>query len=834
MFSDKILELWNEWDIRVLVILSLVLQAVLTIFGARRKFTTKIWIRILVWSAYLSADALATVVLSKLASSEEDSSQKSNNAPTSAPSPASSQISFPSNALRTFWAPFLLLHLGGPGTITAYSLEDNELWLRHFLGLVVQVGLTFSIFVKSWSYTALTYIAIPIFITGLIKYGERTFVLRSSSSQYLKNLLLSEPDPGPDFVDIEQHIQGKPLPRCSPSLCLCVGKATDSNIDEVQRQSPAKAAILPPPPESLGAGSSHRLNQLDPENQELQKDGDYHQQQPPSTATVERSEASTSSAKPTETSISRLYSCLSRCLFGGRVRRKQVSVVQKESSPRDNDLEVAYFLFKRFRYLFADLILSISERKESYSKFENKSAKEAFKLVAVELGFMYDVLYTKVTIIYSPYGIRFRFISFCCTASALIAIIFVDMSYPPVDIYITYILMISAVVVEIYAFIILLFSDWTRLYLTKLSFGCCHFSNRKRWSESMAQYNLISSCLRNVQSICNGIHNLPWIGELVDKYHCLTRKDVDVDLQDIIFKQLQQKSNEIDDDRFSISCKKLLAYRGDNVLEKRYNLPDISRWSINDVDFDHSLLLWHIATDLCYASDGNDDTVAPKMAECRISKYLSDYMLYLLVFCPSMLQEGIAEIRYRDTLAECKRFFPEEKIRYWKFVLKWKKPIEKTEACKQLLGVKFGDEQEHIKGDKSQSVLFYGCRLAKQLRDLETQAGWTRKQKWEMISEVWVEMLTYAANKCSWKEHGQQLRRGGELLTHVRLLMAHLGLSEQYRIQKQFISEKLDRNIQCCSWLRAPYNILCRLLRLPCCPCYQCYQCYQCLCCCCC
>ncbi|TXG68360.1 hypothetical protein EZV62_003295 [Acer yangbiense] len=337
----------------------------------------------------------------------------------------------------------------------------------------------------------------------------------------------------------------------------------------------------------------------------------------------------------------------------------------------------------------------------------------------------------------------------------------------------------------------------------------------------MAQYNLISSCLRNVQSICNGIHSLPWIGELVDKYHCLTRKDVDVDLQDIIFKQLQQKSNEIEDARFSISCKKLLAHRGDHVLEKwynilplekRYNLPDISGWSINDVDFDHSLLLWHIATDLCYASDGNDNTVVPKMAECRISKYLSDYMLYLLVFCPSMLQEGIAEIRYRDTFAECKRFFPEEKIRYWKFVLKRKQSIEKTEACKKLLGVKFGDEQEHIKGDQSQSVLFYGCRLAKQLQDLETQAGWTRKQKLEMISEVWVEMLTYAANKCIWKEHGQQLRRGGELLTHVRLLMVHLGLSEQYRIQKQFISEKLDRNFQCCSWLRAPYNILCRLL----------------------
>lgn len=46
-----------------------------------------------------------------------------------------------------FWAPFLLVHLGGPDTITAYSLEGNELWLRHLLNLVVQVGVAFYVFV---------------------------------------------------------------------------------------------------------------------------------------------------------------------------------------------------------------------------------------------------------------------------------------------------------------------------------------------------------------------------------------------------------------------------------------------------------------------------------------------------------------------------------------------------------------------------------------------------------------------------------------------------------------------------------------------------------------
>jgi len=67
-----------------------------------------------------------------------------------------------------------------------------------------------------------------------------------------------------------------------------------------------------------------------------------------------------------------------------------------------------------------------------------------------------------------------------------------------------------------------------------------------------------------------------------------------------------------------------------------------------------------------------------------------------------------------------------------------------------------------------------GDRLAKQLRLL----GF--KKRWEIIKEVWMEMLAYTAAHCPWKEHAQQLRRGGELVTHVYFLRLHLGLSEQY------------------------------------------------------
>uniref|UniRef100_A0A0D9WE72 DUF4220 domain-containing protein n=1 Tax=Leersia perrieri TaxID=77586 RepID=A0A0D9WE72_9ORYZ len=42
------------------------------------------------------------------------------------------------DSLTFICVPFILVHLGGQDTITAFSIEDNNLWLRHLLNLVVQ------------------------------------------------------------------------------------------------------------------------------------------------------------------------------------------------------------------------------------------------------------------------------------------------------------------------------------------------------------------------------------------------------------------------------------------------------------------------------------------------------------------------------------------------------------------------------------------------------------------------------------------------------------------------------------------------------------------------
>ena len=81
----------------------------------------------------------------------------------------------------------------------------------------------------------------------------------------------------------------------------------------------------------------------------------------------------------------------------------------------------------------------------------------------------------------------------------------------------------------------------------------------------------------------------------------------------------------------------------------------------------------------------------------------------------------------------------------------------------------------HVKGDRSKSVLFDACILAKELGKLEGQ------KRWGLMSEVWVELLSYAARHCKANAHVAQLSKGGELITFVWLLMAHLGIGVHFQ-----------------------------------------------------
>jgi len=444
-------------------------------------------------------------------------------------------------------------------------------------------------------------------------------------------------------------------------------------------------------------------------------------------------------------------------------------------------LHEADLFFQMFRVLFADLVLADSNHLATHIILRKKTAVEAFKLIEVEMGFMYDVLYTKVAKVCSSH-IIFRAISFLCFVSALLAFS-LGMSrnnhaYLTTEITISYLLLSGAIIIEIYSVVLLLLSDWTLLWLSGQRKPLCNFvyqticssrflpflHNDKRWARSMAQHNLIRF------QLSKGKLTSISLKKLLGKSHIHSWADVGADLKDLIFQQLLDKRT-----RYSLRMRshdpgmndlhEILSERGDQVIGREGCLEKIGG-SVKSSDFNQSLLTWHIATDICYHDDvrkkgGDSNNVHPN---CKMSILLSNYMVYLLRDCPVLLPKGIGKERYAQTCRDVSRF------------------------SEVLSGIISGQNDtwgthdtdwdlERFTSDVS--VLRDGFGLANSLQLLETQDGWENKRKWEMISQVWVEMLTYAASHCGWKEHAQALPRGGELLTHVCLLMAHLGLSEQ-------------------------------------------------------
>ncbi|KAG5242374.1 F-box protein [Salix suchowensis] len=639
--SRDAVDLWNEWQIRSLMLLSLFLQIFLSIFGKRRKVSAERWYGPSLWIAYLSADWVATFSLGILARSESDSKNW--------------------NWIPVFWAPLLLVHLGGPGAITAYSVDRlNKLFLSRLLQLVTHVGVVCYVLFRLWSKDTITSVVISLLILGIIKYGERIWVLMR----------------GHEDSDGSQQI--------------------DFNV--------------------------RSCNHLD--------------------------------------AIKSLHD--------------------------------GYLLFQALETLLKNLDLVANNQKFTYDLVSVKKAKEAFQLVEVELGFKYDRLYYKVTMI-SRVRVMLRSITFVSSIYALVSFSTkTNGVYSRNDRIISYVLLIGVVCLESYSIISHLLSDWGMIWLGRsktvsaivsrinyLSRLVSFSMKRKRWSRLMGQHNMIRA-----QS------NKP-VSKLLKKYfpgkwNVDKRRKVKKEIKELIFKQVLDKRSRYDPSTADFNClQNILAERGDQVLRSNGLFYKFG-WSVADLEFTQSLLTWHIATHVCYLDDSRNNTFEKTQNGVKSSRSLSNYMLYLLANCPAMIAIEPSEKRHADTRNHLllllrnarnevvKPSIPLDALSFHKTEVNafFVKLLENPSTMLKEIGM-----QEN---GLEKSALLDGCMLALSLQSWETAVnGWSNGKKWEMISQVWVEMLMYAATHCRWKEHVHALSQGGELLTHVCVLMAHLGLSKQ-------------------------------------------------------
>ncbi|KAL4301155.1 hypothetical protein S245_061131 [Arachis hypogaea] len=621
LVPGQLQDLWDLWGLEVLMLLSFTMQVILTVFGSRRKDVPGMWIRFTVWFTYLLSASLTKIIIGKLTV-----------IPGSDPDERNIR-----RELKAMFAPLLLVQIGNPDAITAYSIEDNRLGLRQLLALVLQVAVVIWIVVKSWTQSKLSYLYLPLFVSGLIKYGEVVWALKSAFSKRSGIITIQE---------IDQEASMPALFRFLPDDI--------PNIELILKAYYRFISLKP-----------HRENWL---------------YQP-------------------------LY----------------------ESLPR----------------------MSVDEY----------APEDIFKITDSELGFMYDVLYTKAPIIYTKGGCIFRIVSFFGLVSTFTGFSIIFREAFPHHWKACFIegMLAGAVLMEIYQIAQLPFTDWAIIQIIKhqsypFMIPCLRIlgpqaSNRKRWSNTLAQFNLLSFCLHDKPLKCSKILKFRGIGLGMKKNKSRTRIPFPQELKVLMVEEMRGIDRERGLKPFN--------QRGEWSLG-RYGCLNEFKWSVKR-DFDKSITIWHIATDICYYSDSHNNVANPK---AQMAKLLSNYMMYLLALRPHMLSMTTAKIIFQHAFDKLKDLLEqkEESIK------------DEKELCK-ILRMEWLP-QYSISERKSETVVTSKWHM---LRDAQRLASnlMLKENKWQIICSVWVEMLCYAAANCSIDYHSEQIRRGGGLITHIWVMLAH-------------------------------------------------------------
>ncbi|KAA3460345.1 1-phosphatidylinositol 4,5-bisphosphate phosphodiesterase beta-1 [Gossypium australe] len=751
--AQAVKRVWDRWNIRGAILFSLWLQVLLILVAPLRKSARGKFNIILIWFAYLLADAAANFAVGLISNSQrnqyDEAGQKVNQTPEE------------NSDMLAFWAPFLLLHLGGPDTITAFALEDNELWPRHFLGLGFQAVAVVYVFIQSLPNKNLWVPTLLMLVAGMIKYGERTFALYKASLDKFRDSMLEAPDAGPNYAKLMEEYDFKKNNRLPTQISLAL-----------EPDKEAKASDIPP--------KTDRLKDLEVVHyaykyfkifkglvvdlifsfRERDESRDFFKRRDPEDA-----------LRVIEVELNFLYGTL----------------YTKE--------EILHGKFKVgciLRFLALACVLA------SLGIFYFKVNKHEFR--GVDIGITYTLLLGAIAL---DVIAIFMFIFSDRTIASSIK----DPERPPFW-------------APIYEAFLVLMTPWWKTCT-------CEYKHEliatplvvRRWSGSISSHNLIRYCLEGNRK---SIHEFPswwqmmfesilrflklnkcfnkcatcickvigllspirkFLGEIVwssfgkiftyfaedfmDEMVYVSLEPFSLDLWKFIFEELRTKSEFADTPE---SAKRISSARGEWALTDACEAEErgkLLRYLI-EVPYDQSILLWHIATDLCYYHNEMEELT-------QFSKTLSDYMLYLLVFRPTMMSAvaGIGKIRFRDTCAEAKRFFKIEDLYGNK----------DKEACKKLLEVRTDVGPQEVKGDRSKSVLFDACMLAKELNKMD--------DKWKIMSKVWVELVSYAASHCRASTHAADVSQGGELITFFWLLMAHFGLGEQFQINEGHARAKL-------------------------------------------
>uniref|UniRef100_A0A0E0Q6H5 DUF4220 domain-containing protein n=1 Tax=Oryza rufipogon TaxID=4529 RepID=A0A0E0Q6H5_ORYRU len=704
MGISNALQWWEEWQLRVLVLGSLAFQYFLFITASRHKFPIRSYLRSFIWFVYLGSDALAIYALATLFNrhKKQDVGHTHNN-----------------DVLEILWAPILLIHLGGQDSITAYNIEDNELWMRHVLTALSQITVAIYVFCKSWpgGDRRLLQSAILLFVPGILKCLEKPWALNRASINSL--------------VSFDEKVR-RTINR--------QGKQIDSIEDFVRS---ARGFFC----------------------------GNDHLEKPSRSADFTPDELFVDLASPcTDNRVRKLMSFSALCgdeayyLLQNNLSDTFDLLYTKEKmslkTPPTEELETG---LHHFVELYKQL---------NYTLFSSLS--EFFGTVIRELAMFLP--FTAIGLFHQSNR----------------------KSYNDKDVKVTYALLCCTAVIEFYNPFVKVFTSVT---LNQRSSSVSKLSQRPRQrylyqhqDDMVSQYNLLGYFVRNKKhsTIMNFVGFFGCKNYLDRRWRmksCFSSRSI----TNVVLGHVKRWWKDHITDVFT--------YRMFNDIRGQWSLKVEGcfqglGWSLEGA-FDESVLLWHLATDLCFyhisPSHGREHATTmcierssglnnrcPTWCEKSIHhknavqcREMSNYMTYLLFVNPEMLMPGTRRNLFTDAYNELKGVVKEKNP-----------PLDERELAERIIA-EVQQQLEEITGeDKSPSskrgLIEDAWSIAEELLKLEDD-----EKMWRVIEGVWVEMLCFSAARCRGYLHAKGLGTGVEFLSYVWLLLHYMGM--------ETLAEKLAR-----------------------------------------
>ncbi|XP_010529252.1 PREDICTED: uncharacterized protein LOC104806186 [Tarenaya hassleriana] len=787
VIPEPVKKVWDKWNIRGMVLLSLTLQTILILLAPQRRRSSRRRLAAVLWTSYLLADWTANYATAQITKNQGKE-----------PKPGEAPMD---KKLMALWAPFLLLHLGGPDTITALAIEDNALWQRHLLGLFSQ-ALTGAYAVIQSMYNQLWLPILLLFVTGTIKYLERTRALYSASTDKFRDSMHQEADPGPNFAKLMEELKSKK----DSKLPTKIVKTEDA--DKFKRPLPKPDRFLSDLEivqygfkffetfKGLVVNLIFSFRERD-----LSRDFFFKLTPEEALRIMEVELGLIYDAFYTKTAVLHSWKgTVSRVIASGSlVAAFSLFHLHYKSQKREEfrklDLTITYTLFlvgialdlvSLVLFLLSDWTFAIvsklkddPEAKHSvidpllgvflYLRKPRWKKRKCFKDGNVEHEILTTPFLGKR---WSGKVYGFNFIAYCLKTD-------VERIHSHDGV----LNLLWKSTVELFDFAIRRMqrlAHWIKVAHRSIKHAVTRWSRQYR-AVRFTLYPFYVGFLSRIPDfftlLFSYVSYIFDVKDLLDEMRFISSEPLSKNMWEFMFLELKIKSEVAET---SAEAKEISSAKGEWVL--RQMRPEVTESDDGDrlmnyvklKSYDQVLLLWHIATELSYQE--NEPTEG-NWEDREFSKILSDYMMYLLMMQPKLMSQvsGIVKIRFRDTKAEADKFFKSRHMEYSKNV---------KEASETILSVSTDIEPVEIKGDRSQSVLFEATLLVKELRKLG-------RDKWKTMSKVWVELLSFAANNVEAKEHAKQLSRGGELISFVWLLMAHFGLGDAFQINKGDARAKL-------------------------------------------